>query len=107
MLPDRRERAAPATTQLPSPPLPPDLHSVTLPPPPLSVCSRRDPKKNPDGWIPLVVAENKLGNAAVLERLTEVQGYPTAVLNYSGWVRPAAPPVVCCCCCHLLFVVAV
>jgi len=33
-----------------------------------------------------VVAENKLGNAAVLERLQAVQGFPTAVMNYSGWV---------------------
>lgn len=53
---------------------------------------RRDPKKCPDGWIPLVVAENKLGNEAVLERLKEVGDYPTSVMNYGrcGLQRGAA-----------------
>lgn len=44
----------------------------------------RDAESRPDGWIPLVVAENKLGNAAMLERMSAVQDYPTLVLNYSG-----------------------
>ncbi|KAL4458929.1 hypothetical protein ABPG75_013794 [Micractinium tetrahymenae] len=43
-----------------------------------------DAESRPDGWIPLVVAENKLGNAAMLERMAAVQDAPTMVLNYSG-----------------------
>ncbi len=31
-----------------------------------------------------MVAENKLGNAAMLERMAAVQDFPTLVLNYSG-----------------------
>lgn len=43
-----------------------------------------DADARPDGWIPLVVAENKLGNAAMLERMAAVTDCPTLVLNYSG-----------------------
>ena len=50
------------------------------PPPP-----RRDPESCPEGWIPLVVAENKLGNDLVLQRLEAAgRGFPRAVMNYSG-----------------------
>ena len=44
----------------------------------------RDAEERPHGWIPLVVAENKLGSAAALERLEAVAGFPPAVMNYSG-----------------------
>ncbi|PSC76648.1 1-aminocyclopropane-1-carboxylate synthase [Micractinium conductrix] len=43
-----------------------------------------DAEAKPDGWIPLVVAENKLGNSLVLEKLEAVRGFPPAVMNYSG-----------------------
>ena len=54
--------------------------SATLPP---TAALRRDPKSNPDGWIPLVVAENKLNNAEVLARLQEgSKDAPEWVMNY-------------------------
>lgn len=44
-----------------------------------------DPKSNPDGWIPLVVAENKLNNAEVLARLQEgSKDAPEWVMNYGS-----------------------
>lgn len=43
-----------------------------------------DAETKKDGWIPLVVAENKLGNSMMLERLAKVVDYPPSVLNYSG-----------------------
>ncbi|PRW59463.1 1-aminocyclopropane-1-carboxylate synthase [Chlorella sorokiniana] len=44
-----------------------------------------DPKTNPDGWIPLVVAENKLNNAEVLARLQEgSKDAPEWVMNYGS-----------------------
>ncbi|KAI7841266.1 hypothetical protein COHA_005039 [Chlorella ohadii] len=44
-----------------------------------------DPKKCPDGWIPLVVAENKLNNEEVLARLQEgSKDAPTWVMNYGS-----------------------
>jgi hypothetical protein len=46
--------------------------------------SCRDAETKKDGWIPLVVAENKLGNSMMLERLAKVVDYPPSVLNYSG-----------------------
>lgn len=54
------------------------------------VISAHLPRRSPDatdGWIPLVVAENKLSNQAVLDRLEAVKGYPTWVMNYGGWVQ--------------------
>lgn len=45
---------------------------------------RRHPKSNPDGWIPLAVAENRVGGPAFLERLEAASiGAPPAVLNYA------------------------
>ena len=41
---------------------------------------------NPEGWIPLAVAENKLSNKEVLDKLEAVKDYPTWVMNYAGWV---------------------
>lgn len=50
---------------------------------PTTAALRRDPKSNPDGWIPLVVAENKLNNAEVLARLQEgSKDAPEWVMNY-------------------------
>eukprot|EP00887_Chlorella_sp_A99_P006622 scaffold3.g6622.t1 len=43
-----------------------------------------DQHSNPDGWIPLVVAENKLSNAAVLARLNDVNDFPVQVMNYAN-----------------------
>ncbi|EFN53200.1 hypothetical protein CHLNCDRAFT_137035 [Chlorella variabilis] len=43
-----------------------------------------DAEKKKDGWIPLVVAENKLANSLVLERLEAAKGAPSSVLNYSS-----------------------
>lgn len=39
---------------------------------------------NPKGWIPLVVAENKLGNQLVLDRMSQVTSFPAWVMNYGG-----------------------
>lgn len=39
---------------------------------------------NRAGWIPLVVAENKLANDKILERMQQVTQYPTWVMNYGG-----------------------
>ena len=66
-----------------------------LPPPPcrrrpptaarVPACAGRDPKANPDGWIPLVVAENKLSTGPMLERLNaEAAAAPPLTLGYSG-----------------------
>ena len=84
------------TPSLPPPPLPPSSAPPPLrflplphrPPPPPHLPSsrpRRDPETCPEGWIPLVVAENKLGNDLVLQRLEAAgRGFPRAVMNYSG-----------------------
>jgi hypothetical protein len=60
----------------------------------------RDAEERPEGWIPLVVAENKLGNALALERLEAVRGFPPAVMNYSGCV-PACLRACLPACLHL------
>lgn len=68
------------------PPLPPV--PCRHPPPPYprwlgtSPASCRHPESNPEGWIPLVVAENKLMGAPVLEKLAAVTDFPPAVMNY-------------------------
>lgn len=79
--------AAAATPPQLLPPRPPILpHSLLLLCMMKSPCAHlsRDADARPDGWIPLVVAENKLGNAAMLERMAAVTDCPTLVLNYSG-----------------------
>ena len=79
------ERADVAATAAPTAAI---RRQVGPPPPPLPsrrlLC--RDAEAKPDGWIPLVVAENKLGNSLVLEKLEAVRGFPPAVMNYSGCV---------------------
>ena len=47
-------------------------------------CLNHRSPSNTDGWIPLVVAENKLSNELMLERLNKVQNVPKHVLNYGG-----------------------
>jgi 1-aminocyclopropane-1-carboxylate synthase len=41
--------------------------------------------ENPAGWVPLVVAENKLGNDIMLNRMNQVTSFPTWVMNYGGF----------------------
>lgn len=48
---------------------------------PLPTC--RSPT-NREGWIPLVMAENKLGNDAVLQRMALVPPAPAWVMNYGS-----------------------
>ena len=82
-IPGDRSWQAPLPPHLPPPPPPPPVARST--PSSFPPARRRDPKKCPDGWIPLVVAENKLNNEAVLARLQEgAQGAPLAVMNYTG-----------------------
>lgn len=64
-----------ATTAL----CPPDMKRSI--PTALTVC--RSPTNN-RGWIPLVVAENKLGNQLVLDRMSQVTSFPAWVMNYGG-----------------------
>lgn len=73
-----RLTAAAATTS-------PPLNRTAVPLPLLlSALLRRHPKSNPDGWIPLAVAENRVGGPAFLERLEAASiGAPPAVLNYA------------------------
>lgn len=59
------------------------LHTVGRDAATVSTLPCRDPKKCPDGWIPLVVAENKLNNEEVLARLQEgSKDAPAWVMNY-------------------------
>ncbi len=46
-------------------------------------CRRRS-ESNPEGWVPLVIAENKLANDLVLEKVEAVKDYPPWVMNYAG-----------------------
>ena len=43
------------------------------------------PTTNTAGWIPLVVAENKLGNHLVLDRMAQITEFPPWVMNYGGF----------------------
>ena len=60
------------------------LHHPTLP---LirSILSLPRSPSNPQGWIPLVVAENKLNNDLILNRMNQVHSFPTWVMNYGGF----------------------
>ncbi|GAB4823287.1 hypothetical protein N2152v2_010333 [Parachlorella kessleri] len=62
------------------------LMKPALPYIPVLLKAMQDPWSdgNPEGWIPLAVAENKLSNQEVLERLEAVKDYPTWVMNYAG-----------------------
>ena len=55
---------------------------LSITPCPPSSC--RTPE-NPAGWVPLVVAENKLGNQIILDRMNQVTNFPTWVMNYGGF----------------------
>lgn len=70
--------------------LPPDAPPAPIPPRSLATCrpcqlTTRHKESNPEGWIPLVIAENKLSGGAVLERLEAVRGFPPETMNYARY----------------------